>query len=176
MELKLRCQPTSEKKHALAGHLKSAISKKLPQYSSLEEAKQKAKPQKKKRIVNGLKLFPDTAFWRELYPDSIAVQEPANPTLCIGWALTISEQDAGHVPKKYNFTEKFDISPFIGMKKELMFDRRGELKRTILLGKHLQKIHYGETRVVLILNSNASISYLLPPSPGKLQMPSFLSN
>ena len=42
-ELKLRCQPTSGKKHVLTGRLHSAINKKLPRYSTLEEAKKKAK-------------------------------------------------------------------------------------------------------------------------------------
>ena len=88
---------------------------KLSQYFTVEEAKKKSKPQEKKRNVNGLKLFPDTAFWRQLYPDSTTVQEPANPAFCIVRGLTISEKDAGHVPKKYNFTD--DILPFIGMKK-----------------------------------------------------------
>ena len=48
--LKLRCQPTS-------GRLHSAIYKKCSRYPTLEEAKKKAKLQKKKRIVNGLNYF-----------------------------------------------------------------------------------------------------------------------
>ena len=73
-----------------------------------------------------IKLFPDTAFWKQLYQDSTAAQEPANSTFPIKWATTISEKDAGHVPKKYNFTDHFAIPLFVGMKnKELMFDRQG---------------------------------------------------
>jgi len=86
-----------------------------------------------------IKLFPDTAFWKQLYQDSTAAQEPANSTFPIKWATTISEKDAGHVPKKYNFTEKFDIHPFTGVKKELLFDHRGELRNDSSSGKPLTK-------------------------------------
>ena len=134
-ELKLRCQPMSGKKHVLAQRLHSEINKKLPRHSTLKEAKKKAKPQKKKRIVKVLKLFPDTAIWRQLYPDSAAIQEPANPTFHIARAPNISEKDAGHVPKKYNFSEHFDIHSFIGMKKEFLFDCRSKLRKDSSSGK-----------------------------------------
>ena len=55
-------------------------------------SKGKSKATEKKRIINGFKSFPDTAFWRELHPNTTDVQEPANPTFCIAQAPTISEK------------------------------------------------------------------------------------
>ena len=67
------------------------------------------------------------------------LQEPANPTFRVAWAPTISEKDAGHVPKKYDFNEQFDVLPLTGMKKELLFDRCGKQWKDSSSGKSLTK-------------------------------------
>ena len=41
----------------------------------------------------------------------------------------ISEEDDGYVLEKYNFAEKFDVPPYVGAQKELLFDYRGELRK-----------------------------------------------
>ena len=52
----------------------------MVKYSTVEEAKAKNKPtkKKKKRVVNGMQLFLDTACWEVLHPEADVVQEPAN--------------------------------------------------------------------------------------------------
>ena len=103
-------------------------------YSTLEEPKRKTRPQKKKRIVNGLVLFTTTAFWRELHPDIAAVQELAKWTfqdidlpyyMCPNY---ISEKDAGYIPEEYNFAEQFDVPSFIGLKKEFTVDHTNKMR------------------------------------------------
>ena len=42
---------------------------------------------------------------------------------------TISDNNADHVFVKFHFAKKFDVLPFIGVKKELLFDCTGELRK-----------------------------------------------
>ena len=122
-ELKLRCQPTAGNKKTLVDRLKKAIELKLPCYATLEIAK--SKTTKKKRVVNGMKNFPETAFWKILEPQAVVVAEPENPTFRITRAPTISEKEAEYVPEKHNFAETFIVPEFKGVKTESVFDRRG---------------------------------------------------
>ena len=101
-ELKLRCQPTAGNKKALVDRLKKAIELKLPCYATLEIAK--SKTTKKKRVVNGMKNFPETAFWKVLEPQDVVVDEPENPTFRITRAPTISEKEAEYVPEKHSIS------------------------------------------------------------------------
>ena len=161
--------------YVLAGRLQSAINKKLPRYSTPEEAKNKAKPQKKKRIVNGFKVFPDTSFWRQLNPGGAAVQEPANPTFLVARAPTISEKDAGHVPNKYNFTDHFDVPPFTGMKKELLFDRHGKQQKDSS-GKPLTNDTLQGDKGCINPDFKHNNELSANSSPGKSKMCSFLAS
>ena len=68
------------------------------------------------------------------------MHEPANLILCIVQTPTItSERDAGFVPEKYSFTEKFDVLPFIGVKKKLLFDHRGKIRNNSSADEPLTK-------------------------------------
>ena len=51
----------------------------------------------------------------------------------------ISEEDDGYVLEKYNFAEKFDVPPFLGMIKDLLFFRRGKLGKGSSGGEPLPK-------------------------------------
>ena len=50
-----------------------------------------------------MKLFPDTAYWRVLKPQSETVDEPNNTTFKNPRAPTIPEEDAKYVPTKHDF-------------------------------------------------------------------------
>ena len=130
-ELKLRGQPAGGKKLELIHRLNEAMERGLVKYSTVEEAKAKSKPKKKKAVssgMKGMKLFPDTAYWEVLDPMPDVVQEPLNPRFKIARAPTIAERDAKYVPQKFNYPQQFDIPEFKAVKKELQFDRRGKAR------------------------------------------------
>jgi len=88
----------------------------------------KKKRPKKKRIITGLKTFPSSAKWQELFPSATAVQEPVNPTFKQPRAPTVQAKDAQFVPKKYEFDEVFAIPSFKGKREQYKMDRRLKIK------------------------------------------------
>eukprot|EP00536_Pseudo-nitzschia_multiseries_P014798 jgi/Psemu1/40172/gm1.40172_g len=122
-ELKLRRQPTSGNKAALASGLTKAIDRGLSRFDIVEEANesrpkpgrrhQQQRQEELTRCCNTIQLFPDTLHWRELHPE----------------APTISEVEGrlASPPKKYNFTEVFDIPEFKAVKTNYEFNRQGNI-------------------------------------------------
>ena len=108
----------------------------------MEEAKRKAKSQKHKKMTMpqnyslmqpfGGNSTQTLLLSKNQQTQSSVLQKPQLLT-----SIT-SEQDADYVLEKCNCSEKFDVPPFIGMKKKLMFIRRGELRKDSS-DKHLTK-------------------------------------
>ena len=79
IELKLRLLSTCGIKAVKAKRLYDGW--RLRWFNTEEElAGAKAKAPKKKRVITGLKTFPSSAKWQQLFPSATAVQEPTNPT------------------------------------------------------------------------------------------------
>ena len=125
-ELKLRNQSITGRKDVLVERLKAAIDKKVTKYKTLEDAKRNSNPTGK---VDGMKSFATTAYWEPLEPETVQVQEPANPTFKLARAPTVSEKEEKYVPQKYNFPQRFEVPSFEAVKKEFEFDRRGNIKK-----------------------------------------------
>lgn len=48
--------------------------------------------------------FPDSAYWKELKPDSQPISESKNKRFKLPRAPTIEARDAALIPTKYNFS------------------------------------------------------------------------
>ena len=121
-ELKIRNLPYQGKKNELKRRLLKALEE-LVKVSKFD-----IKPIVKKKNEVG-KGFPESAYWKELKPDSQPVSEPKNKKFKLPRAPTIEARDAALVPTKYNFSAyTFDRPKFEGLYKEIQLNRFGNPK------------------------------------------------
>ena len=104
--MKIRGQKVTGNKPELLERLKKALKDKVKVKVSEQE-----KIKGKKKIEGGLKGFAKGARWEPLVPDELSVEEPTNPSFEKARAPTIDEEDAEHVPVKYNFMKYLFIIP-----------------------------------------------------------------
>ena len=134
LELRLRLLSTTGSKRIKANRLHERWG--IRRFDTIEEANAaKAKLPKKKKVIDTLKTFPGTAKWLQLLPNSVAVQEPANPTFRQPRAPTIKAEHAAFVPKKYEFDETFEVPLFMGTTERTVRDQRGKIKLDAMTGR-----------------------------------------
>jgi hypothetical protein len=116
-ELKKRSVQFSNqsKKEKLRDRLRYALTAKLPVVVCIRSKEEKDKSKKKqlKEKADDLLEFAPGSYWMSLAAETLEVKEPVN-TIRLARAPTIPEEHAAHVPKKYNFGEKFDRNVFRG--------------------------------------------------------------
>ena len=85
----------------------------------VQERKEKMTDPKSGKGENteGIKDFADGAYWRQLFPNFLAIKELKNAIFQNSRALIIDAEEAKYVPVRYNFVEIFDCAVFKGNKK-----------------------------------------------------------
>ena len=129
-ELRLRGQALSGNKDALLSRLKEALVNNIGIGYSNKENVNKQKNTKEKKKPAGMGAFCEGAYWEVLQADDTPVQEPANINFKKARAPTIPEEDAIHVPVKYNFSKnKFDVPEFKGKMQKVVRWANGNAKK-----------------------------------------------
>jgi hypothetical protein len=131
-ELKKRAvqYSNSAKKEVLRERLRFALTAELPVVVCIltKEEKDKSKKKQVKEKTDDLLEFAPGSYWTSLTAETAVVPEPEN-TIRNARAPTIPEEHAAIVPKKYNFSQKFDRHVFLGMSNVEKRHANGRIRR-----------------------------------------------